>query len=705
MSRGDYVTGFVYLTAVLGLVFAAAVVALRRALPGPAGASRAVALGLLATLGLVAAHVLPLAFGILGRGSVLVTAALVLAAAFALPRGGAQERSPAPSPMWPTGTLSWVLAGTAAAAVAVVTVAAALHDATRANEGLDMVNFHLPDVASWIQSGTLWDVYQFVPRLTHGNYPNNGDMVLLSVTLPWRDDFLVRLSMLPFLALTAVAVYALARELRAPAGAAVLAAAGILALPIVAESGVEVGLPDPVMWATFAAGLLFAARHARTGATADLALAGLGLGLAFGTKWYGVSNVAIVLVVWLAARALARRPAPELARQGGALAGLVAACGGIWLVRNWVETGNPAFPVKLAPLGITIFDAPPDILRREAGFTIAGYIGDGAVWSDQLLPTYRDFLGPVALVLVIGVLAAAWVAGSRLRRRGPRHPRARENAIVLALAAIAALGTAAYAITPYSAQGAAGLPVYAGPNTRYVVPALLAAAPLFAWLVGRAGRREPWLAHALEAIALVAVLDGLRRSYDVADERPLVGLLVVGLAALAFAGARALLPRLEPAWRPVAICAVAVLLVAGLGAAGRRDQVRFDEARFRGVDATFDWIDAHAPRGHRVALAGNWAQSVGPPFPAFGPRLRNEVAYNGPWVDDMLEYYRAPGPFVDALRRGRYDLLVVGRGFLAAPGNPPRRDVREERWARAAGFPVLARSDALTLFAVPRARG
>jgi hypothetical protein len=497
-------------------------------------------------------------------------------------------------------------------------------------------------------------------------------------------------------------VYALGRELRAPAGAALLAGASIAAVPVVAESAVAVGLPDPVMWATFAAGLLFLARHARTGAAADLALAGIGLGLAFGTKWYGVSNVAIVLVVWLVARALARRPLAELGRQGGALAGLVAACGGIWLVRNWVQTGNPVFPVRVAPAGITIFDAPADILRRQSGFTIAGYIGDGAVWSDQLLPIYRDFLGPVALLLVLGALAAAWIGASRLRRRGPR---ARENAIVLALAAVAALGVAAYAVTPYSAQGAPGLPVFAGPNTRYVVPALLAAAPLFAWLVGRAGRRRMWLAHTLEAIALAAVLDGLRRSYAVADERPLVGLAVVGLAAGAVVGARGLFPRLEAAWRPVAAGAAAVVIVAGLAAVGRRDQVRFDAARYRGVDATFDWIDAHVPRDHRVALAGNWAQSVGPPFPVFGPRLRNEVAYNGPWVDDMLQYYARPGPFVAALRRGRYDLLVVGRGFLAAPGNPPRRDVLEERWARAAGFPVLARSDALTLFAVPPARG
>ena len=60
--------------------------------------------------------------------------------------------------------------------------------------------------------------------------------------------------------------------------------------------------PDVVMYATFSGGLLFLLRHGRTGVRAELALAGLGFGLALGTKWYGVSSFAVVLIVWAAAR-------------------------------------------------------------------------------------------------------------------------------------------------------------------------------------------------------------------------------------------------------------------------------------------------------------------------------------------------------------------------------------------------------------------
>jgi hypothetical protein len=736
VSRADYLEGLVLAAALLGLVLAAAGLAIRRSLPQLTGAARWVAFGTLGTLALVAAHVLPLALGVLTRGTVLVAAALLVAGAVALPRREGVPAAPAPPPVAPTGRLSAALAVAGVGAVAAAALAVAARDATQSSTGLDMVNFHLPDVARWIQSGSLWEVNQFVPGLTHGNYPNNGDTVLLAAALPWRNDFAVRVSMLPFLALTGLAVYALARELRAPAGAAALAGAAIAAVPIVAETAVTNALPDPVMWAGFAAGLLFLVRWAREPRASELALAGAGLGLAFGAKWYGVWAVVIVVAVWVTGSLAARRGVGRVARATAALAAIVAVTGGIWLVRNWVESGNPAFPVEVRVLGATVFAAPHDRLREEAGFTISGYLGDWPVWREHLLPTYRDFLGAPALLLAAGgllgaLLAAVALAGRAARTRstpgdagaqqaaagvlglgadrggpGAEAPAARAGGRDGAEAAVAGLGAAgvllavAYALTPYSAQGAAGLPVFAGPNTRYLVPALLALAPAAAWAAGRLAGRAPLAARLAEAAVLAAVLLGLREAFDAGTARVAAWAAVLALAAGAAVAAYALRGRLpKPRLRLLAACA-AGLALAGAGAVGWREQRHFNEHRYRGVDATFDWLLAHAPSGRRVALAGDWSNGVGPPFPMFGPRLRNQVAYNGPWEQRMLQRHRGPRPFLRALRNGRYDLLVVGRGFLARPGAPPAGDVPEERWARAGGLRQVARSDTLTLFTV-----
>ena len=106
--------------------------------------------------------------------------------------------------------------------------------------------------------------------------------MLLALVLPWRSAFAAGLATVPFYAMAGVATYAAGRELGAPARAAALAAAGLLAVPIVARVGVEGAMSDAPMLAWLAAGVLFLLRHARTGARSDLGLAGVGLGLAFG---------------------------------------------------------------------------------------------------------------------------------------------------------------------------------------------------------------------------------------------------------------------------------------------------------------------------------------------------------------------------------------------------------------------------------------
>ena len=686
LSLPDYLLGLVTLAAVLGGVLVAAWLVVHRRLPALTGAVRAAAMGIVSTALLVGVHVIPAALGILAPGAVVAASLLALLGAWRVPladRPAAPRHATAPA----SGRISWGVAAFTLLAFTGTALAVATRDATQASTGIDMVNFHLPDVATWIRSGSLWQVIQFVPFLTHGNYPNNGDFVLLAATLPWDNDFLVRLSMLPFLVLMVLGTYACARELAAPPAASLTLAAASASVPIVLQTAVVDALPDTVMYAMFAAGLAFLVRHHRTAATADLVLAGVALGIAFGTKWYGVSAVLVVLAVWAGSRLLARQGARVVASQGGLLVALVVAAGGIWLLRNLVESGNPVFPVKVRAFGLTLFDAPRDRLREIGGHRIADHFDNWSVWQDHLLPAYRDFVGWPGLVLA----ASALVAAVYLARASASASASASRAPVGALLLSALLLAAMYVALPYSAQGTEDFPAFAGPNTRYLVPALLAATPAAAWVAGRLGA---W-GLAIEGAAALAVLDGLGRGLDAPLWRSLAGCALVALvAAVAYASRR------RPLGPRAAVAVAACLLVAAVAALGYEGQDRFNERRYRGVDATFDWVLRNAPEDERIALAGNWSNGVAPPFPMFGPQFENEVDYLGPWEDEMLRTYRSPRAFRSALRRGRYDLLVVGRGFTAAPGSPPGRPVREERWARAAGLQEVAQSDTLTLFRV-----
>jgi hypothetical protein len=263
------------------------------------------------------------------------------------------------------------------------------------------------------------------------------------------------------------------------------------------------------------------------------------------------------------------------------------------------------------------------------------------------------------------------------------------------LAAVAGI-LAVYSITPYSALGPEGRPLLAGANARYAVPGLMLAAACAAWASGRLGRRGRLV---VQAVALLATLDGLRQVdllQDLGAGRIAFGALMTALCGAGVLWVRRDLP-LPAVTRPrpalaVAAGAVAAALVAG----GWAIQERYNELRYASVDPAVDWIAANAPEGHRVGIAGTWSNDgVSPVFPSFGPRLGNEVVYHGEFRREMLRRYARRDRFVGALRRERYDLLVVGRG---APPRPGRRD---ERWALAAGYVPVAESERLALLARP----
>ena len=98
-----------------------------------------------------------------------------------------------------------------------------------------------------------------------------------------------------------------------------------------------------------------------------------------------MAAVAVVVAVWLAARLAFERRWRAIAIDLAWIALPIALAGGIWLLRNWVESGNPFYPVRVAAFGLTIFDAPFDQVRALVGFTLADYLGNGTVLSDFTL--------------------------------------------------------------------------------------------------------------------------------------------------------------------------------------------------------------------------------------------------------------------------------------------------------------------------------
>jgi hypothetical protein len=597
LEAHDVAIGIVILGLVLGACALTAHRVVERWLPWLDEAPRALALATVFTAAVIGVHLVPGAFGLLVPAAVVALALALGAAAWKwLPPEQAERERVERPPWW-----AWapaVLAGGCALAL--------LRDVTGAPvTSIDAQNFQVPIVARWLQADSLWGLHQFIPDYSNATYPQNGNLLVTAVMLPFDSAFLARLVAAPYWAMAAAGMYAVSREIGAPRTAAPLAAAAFAAVPVMAGAGLDGVQTDAPMLACLAAGVLFLLRHHRNGRTPELVLAGVALGLAFGTKWYAVPGVAAIFAVWLVAR---RRMWPD----AGVVVALIAAAGGFWMLRNLIEASNPLFPQPLGP-----FPAPPDPLREQGGFTLLHYATDFDVWRTYLQPAFSDTFGTAGLLLAGGAALAAV-----LRPRGP----------ALAILAGTVLLAVLYVVTPYSAFGPEGRPLLAAASTRYGLPALMGCAVLTAWLGVRA-----------VPLLLIAVVAGLTQAFELPALKVVMGVTAAVVIVL--------LPRrvLVPA------ALAAGLLVIAISAGRASDQ------GYGQFDPTLAWIEKNAPDGQRVGLAGIWTEGgVSPVLPAFGPRLGNEVEYVGEFREHMLRRHSAAPAFTRAL--GRLDLLVAGPG-------------------------------------------
>jgi Dolichyl-phosphate-mannose-protein mannosyltransferase len=679
MSAPDYILGLLYLGLTLTAVGAVAVVVVRRRMAYLRGSLRVLAYAVLVTAGLTLVNGLPAMLGLLGRASVLLVAGVLLwiVALFVRERRPGEGRNARPMDgAFRNRTVASAIAAAATLVVVALGVAELMHTIARPLQSPDLLSYDLPTVARWIQARSLWPITELFPLQTHGTYPQNGDLVLLALILPWRNDAFVRLLEAAYLPLASLSVYALARELRAPRASAVTFAALFASIPV-AITTIDIVLPDTLMVAMFGAGTVFLLRGTRAGRADELLLAGLGLAFALGAKWYGLSAVLAVLAVWALSASLSPRVRAGFARHATLVVALTA-IGAFWLLRNWVQAGDPFYPQRVSVFGTTIFGAPPDAYRQLAGFTLAHYLGTWGVWRRDLLPAFGSTLAAPGIVALVAVPASVLTGLFAIRRR--RHE---SDVVAVGVAAAALLIVAAYMVTPYSAFGLAGHPTLTSFNVRYVMPALVLGASLGAWLAGRAGR----LRIVFEGVAIVAIVQGIHDGVHPPGILVLVtgvGLLSVGLVVW----------LLRERSVPLAALAATALLICLGGYVLER---RFNEHRYLGIDPTYDYVLTHAAPGTRIALTGPLAfNGLSPAWPLYGLRLENQVFYLGPLSGDHRTEYQSESTWTTALRAGHYGMLLVARGhpIVASAAD-------EGAWAVRDGLTPVASSPRFVLYRLP----
>ncbi len=647
-------------------------------------------------------------FGVLYAGALVGVSALVALTMALLPGGGA-ERGAHPrgatapqrgggsrsvtGPAGPEGFWSLLIMVGVVALVVGHWALTTKHALDRGVFNFDSLWYHLPFSAEMAQSHSVTGMHYVDTVFTNWFYPQNSELLHADGMLLTGRDTLSLFLNYGWLAVAFLAAWCIGR----PYGRGSLS---VVASAILLEAHVlVVREPGAAKNDLMAAALLLAAiailvnawvrRDAAAGTGGlpvgwPLAVAGLAVGLAAGTKVTALAMAAALSVAVLVLAPTGRRWA---AAAWWFVPALLA--GGYWYLRNLVVAGNPLPAVE--SLGPISLPHPERLQVGRPDFSIAHYATDTGVWSEYFAPGLHSGFGALWPLVIGGAILAAVLALAQGRDRAVR-----------AAGAVALFGFLAYLVTPLSAAGADGAPEAFGINIRYVYAAVLAGlvlAPLPRFF--DAGRRRWWLLGALLVVLLLS-----DRGVAVArDPDRAFALLVVVLAVLV--PAALLLARGRGASRGIVAggCAALVLAVVAIGYPLQRhyfDQRFANEVADESIpgmrlDSAYRW--ARGVEGARIGLAGTSAGFAQYGF--FGPDLSNRVVYLGErGPHGAFNAIPTCARFRTAVNAADLDYLVTAPflNFLH-PGDPVPSP--EARWLRGedAVAPVL-RSGPVTVWRV-----
>ena len=206
----------------------------------------------------------------------------------------------------------------------------------------DSLVYHLPLAAAYVQAHGLVKL----PWLLYSHFPQNGEM-LFTLSLLFKSDILAQMFMWVSLFLSAWWIFEIA-QLEIPIKAVMLSILLLVtqssAMLLSASSYVE---PLVMLWTT-ASVLSFLRweeiRSTSSGSKAWLILSAVFCGLALGTKYYaGITAGILGMTLW--SRVFFPSESRKEALKDAALfTAIVTILFSPWMLKNWIEVGNPFFP-------------------------------------------------------------------------------------------------------------------------------------------------------------------------------------------------------------------------------------------------------------------------------------------------------------------------------------------------------------------------
>jgi len=480
----------------------------------------------------------------------------------------------------------------------------------------DSLMYHLLLTATWLQEKNLKPVFGTYPVSYYGYGPANGSVWTWWWMAPSHSELYVSLTFLPHWLLLGLATGAIARRLGARRHwplAALLVVTAPVVVRFAATEYVDIFTASCLLTACY-----FGLRWLREPERGDALLAGLGLGIAIGTKVIGIPyGAAFAALLVVTAQGQWRRRVAHLALALTAMAAL----GGFFYLRNMTLGIDPlalkceSGPRREEPNAVPTLPRKNSILSLPDEMFGQGKLLDAFLGITRL-PSLEMGLGPQTFLLLLGLLALPFV----LRR----EKKWREGLVLYAQIG-AELGF--WLTIPFAASN------HLFANTRYLLPCFGIAFAASLAVAEIRGVRETWLRNI--ALALLAQ-DLLQLSAAMPHgERMILGIIdVIAVVLLLSPGLRGFMRRqlqTRPRALTVAVLVVLVLAIPLLASFRREDRVRALGTEYQvhnfpgGLYAEgWGWLDRFGADG-TVAVMSTPANYF--LYPAMGMYLERKATY------------------------------------------------------------------------------
>lgn len=271
--------------------------------------------------------------------------------------------------------------------------------------GWDSLNYHFTFPAEWLKHGNLNVPIVIFDDPSPAYYPLNGSLFYYWLILPFKSVFLADLGQVPFFIIAVISVYGISRKIGLSRAYAFYSAALFTLIPNFFKQ-LQIAYVDVMVGSLFLVGVNFLLSLKDKFNLGNALIYGLSLGLLIGTKTVALPFGVLLIIPFL----VISFKNYKRAGLGVVVMFCILAFGSFSYFRNFIETGNPLYPLDFNLFNLHIFKGVMD--KAVYSFHFISYDYSFAKMM------FHEGLGAQSLLLILpGVSLALPLAFFRRRKK------------------------------------------------------------------------------------------------------------------------------------------------------------------------------------------------------------------------------------------------------------------------------------------------